>query len=454
MNLSAFKTYDVRGLYPDEVDEELAFKIGKSSVKYLNAKTIAVGRDMRLSSPSLHKYLLAGITSENCKVLDIGMCTTPMLNFAVASKNLDGGIMISASHNPKEYNAFKIINGDAIQLYGEGGLNKIKLLVKKLKEFDKNIEPNESKVEVVDVLNNYINHIFSISKVKGRLNVVVDCGNGVGGISAKAYFDKLQGSGMVEFLYLEPDGTFPNHNADPHHLENLTDLQIDVKNTKSDFGAFFDGDADRCYIVDEKGKVVLADILFCILVDYELNNYNYSNKTIYNDLRFSKVINDVANKNGTNAVTVRVGNPFYKEALKTRGGSMAGEFSGHIMYSKNYNIDDGLLVMVKVMEVLEHSGKDLSQLVKRYTQYASSKEISIKVPSMQIAKKIMKKIKNKYNDGESKDIDGVYIAYPSWWFNLRKSNTEPVVRLRLEADNQQTLDEKKKDLLKVINSYV
>lgn len=452
MNLSAFKTYDIRGIYPSEVDEELAYKVGKSLVKYLNAKTLAVGRDMRQSSPSLHKYMLAGITSEGCKVLDIGMCTTPMLNYTVASKGLDGGVMITASHNPKEYNAFKVTKSHALMIHKDSGLLEIKKLVEGIHDFNKSkVKVETTLVNSVSILGEYTDYLTKkFEDVDfSNLKVSVDFSNGVGSISAIPVYENLRIS--ANYLFEEPDGTFPNHGSDTSKHENFQELVKLVKDTKSDIGIFFDGDSDRCSFVDELGNIVNADITFCIMVDHFIDSYE--DKRVYYDLRFSKVIVDTVEEHGGKATKLRVGNPFYKEKLIGEGGAMASEFSGHTMFSENFGIDDGLYASLKLLQVLAENGKTLSNLIKKHTVYASSPEINTHLKDGTNPDVVIEELKIKYSDGKQDSLDGLTVEYDNWWFNLRKSNTEPVVRLRLEADTQDVLEEKKAELVKAIEKY-
>lgn len=453
MNLNAFKSYDIRGIYPTEINEELAFKVGIALVKFLNAKEVAVGYDMRKSSPSLLKHLLAGITSTGCKVKNVGMCTTPMLNFAVASKKLDGGVMITASHNPKEYNAFKIVTKSALMIHKDSGLLNIKELVEgmgKLNLTKSNYEKN--LVSNYNVLPDYVTHIAN--KFKGvnfsNLNIVCDFSNGVGAISALPVFSKLNINST--YIYDEPNGDFPNHSSDTTNPKNYLDLIKKVKQHKANLGIFFDGDGDRASFVNEQGNIVNADITFCLLVDEYLKNY--SNKKVYYDLRFTKQIVDVVNKNSGEAIKLRVGNPFYKEKLIQVGGAMASEFSGHTMFSENYSIDDGLYVSLKLMQVLSEKNKPLSHLLNTYSKYFSTPEINTHLKEDANPNDVINALAKKYSDGKHNDLDGLTVEYNNWWFNLRKSNTEPVVRLRVEADNKDLLNKKKKEILAVINTFV
>jgi len=439
INPNIFKAYDIRGIYPEEINEEAAYKIGHAFVKFLNAKKIAVGIDARKSSPSLFKEFVRGITDEGCDVINIGMCTTPMLGFAVAYLDLDGGVMISASHNPPEYNAFKLLSKNSLQLYDDFGIKE----VKKLAELSFENGSSKGKIIKKDILPDYVNHLLKFAKDIKNLKTVCDYGNGVGAVSAKEFLDNLPIS--TTHLFPEPDGSFPNHLANPHELENLKTLQEKVLEEKADLGIFFDGDADRSILVDEKGEIVPPDLELAILAKEELKNHK--GEKVYFDLRFSKIVDEVIKETGGKSVMMRVGNPFYKEKLQKEGGVLAGEFSGHIMFKDNYCLDDGLFAAVKIMGIMSRTKKPLSELIKPFKKYYQTEEINLKVKNPD---ETLRKVKEEFKDGESINLDGVYIKYSDWWFNLRKSNTEPLVRLRIEADSPELLEEKKREVLNII----
>ena len=434
-DMKAFKSYDIRGLYPEEINEKLAFKVGQAFAHFLKAKDIVVGFDMRESSPSLFEHLTKGMMSQGVNVINIGMVTTPMLSFAVARYNYDGGIMISASHNPGEYNAFKVIGKRGVQLSSETGLNTLKELSQQT--FD---SKNPGVMVKKGVMHDYLNHVSSFSK-NHNLKVVADYGNGVGAISAEPFFKRM-GIEVVP-MYPEPDGSFPNHPANPHDVENLQDLQKKVVEEKADLGLFFDGDADRVVVVDEKGEIVYADLLLALLAQEELKQHQ--NEKVYFDLRFSKVVPEIITANHGIPIMMRVGNPFYKEKLIHEGGILAGEFSGHIMFKENYGIDDGLFATIKTMNLLQN--ETLSSLVNTMKRYKNTPEINLKVKD---ADESLRKVAAKFQGGESISIDGVHISYKDWWFSLRKSNTEPLVRLRIEADSTELLEEKKAEILEML----
>lgn len=439
VNPKIFKAYDIRGTYPDEINEDAAYRVGRSFVRFLGAKKIAVGRDVRKSSPSLFEKIIEGVIDEGSDVIDIGICNTPMLNFTIVFGGLDGGIMVSASHNPPEYNAFKVMKKKAVPLHENSGIKEIEKIA------NSDFENRLTKGNIIkkDILPDYLSHISVFTKDIKNLKVVCDYGNGVGAISAKPIFDKLP----IEVIHLFPipDGRFPNHLANPQELDNLKTLQGKVISENADLGIFFDGDADRSTLVDENGKIILPDLEIAVLAEEELKKYP-GEKVCY-DLRFSKVVGEVIKKLDGYTKMMRVGSPFYKEELIENGGILAGELSGHIFFKDNYYLDDGLFAAVKIMSILSKTGKKISELVKPLRKYYQTEEINLEVDN---ADKVLAKIRETYKDGESIELDGVYIKYPNWWFSLRKSNTEPIVRLRIEADTKNILEEKRKELLGLI----
>jgi phosphomannomutase len=441
INQKIFKAYDIRGIYPDEINEEATERIGAAFAVWAGgAPEIIVGRDARMSSPSLFNALAKGIMSQGKNVVDIGICTTPMLSFAVVERECKGGIMISASHNPGQYNAFKLIGEKGAQMTDEK-YSPIKDMAVKA---DFSISGKKGFVIEENILEKYISHVLAHANPAVKsLKIVADFGNGVGAVSAEPVFEHL-GIAAIS-MYDKPDGAFPNHPADPHNIENMRELRERVVAEKADLGIFFDGDADRSIIIDETGEIVFADMLLALLAKEELKKY--PGEKIYYDLRFSKAVKEAVEESGGVPVMMRVGNPFYKEKLIFEGGALAGELSGHIMFKDNYGIDDGLFAAIKTMNILCESTEKISGLINSFKKYFATEEINMKVPD---ADAVMQKAAERYGDGHSIGLDGVYIEYSDWWFNLRKSNTEPVVRLRVEANTRELLEEKRAELVKLI----
>lgn len=432
MNLSAFKAYDIRGEYPGEVNEELAYLVGRALVRYLSAKTIAVGRDMRLSSPTLLKKIIEGVTDEGADVVNIGMCTTPMLNFTVANYRYDGGIMVTASHNPGKDNAFKVIGPGAIQLDEDFGLGDIRNLVESgFPQSNKKGTATEK-----DVLGDYLGHLMAFSKDITGLKIAIDYGNGVGAISAKPLFARLDVETVA--LYEEPDGNFPNHPANPHDEINFNDLKKLVQKEKCDLGIFFDGDADRATFVDERGEIVPIDLLVTLFALEKIED-NPGGK-IYYDLRFSKSIPDHIKRAGGEPVMMRVGNPFYKRKLAREGGLLGAEFSGHIMFPENFNMDDGLFAAIRVLALLSEKKVKLSELIESVREYYASPEESYEAPHPET---VHERLASTFPDGKEIDLDGTYLNFPDGFISVRQSKNEPqLFRIRVEAKTPEELSER------------
>lgn len=442
INEEIFHAYDIRGTYPDQINEEAAFEIGKAFAQKIGGD-ISVGRDMRLSSPAIFENFARGVNALGYNVIDLGVCTTPMAIFAVRHKNFQGGAMISASHNPPEYNGIKFFGEKASQLSTDTGIGEIKNLVLT----DKICESqDQGEIKKFDILPEYAQWVFEKTGGLVNSNFVVDYGNGVGSVSAQAVFAKLNLSPIE--LYSEPDGNYPNHLANPTEDKNLVDLKKSVLANHADLGIAFDGDADRAIFVNEKGETVSPGFLLAALASQELKNHR--GEKVYYDLRFSKSVPKAIEKAGGLPEQTKVGNPFYKYKLNFNGGLMAAEYSGHFMYQENYGIDDGLFSALKVLYWLEKTGKKMSDFVGEFEKgIFITGEINLKVKDSGAA---MKMLEETYTDGKIDRLDGVTVDYADWWFNLRASNTEPVVRLNVEANSQELLDQKKQEILNLIKN--
>lgn len=430
MNLSAFKAYDIRGVYPAEVDEELAYLVGRSLVRFLSAKTIVVGRDMRTSSTSLSERLIEGIVCEGADVVNIGMCTTPMLNFAVSNYGYDGGVMITASHSPRETNGLKLIKPGSEQIGVDNGLEDIKEIAGK----GFSDCPGKGAVTEKDILSDYLPRMLEAAEGMCHLKVAVDYGNGVGAVSAKPVFARMD-LDLTE-MYEEPDASFPNHPANPHDIENFNDLVNTVREKGADLGIFFDGDADRAIFVDDLGSIVPPDLLVVLLAQEELKKH--PKEKIYYDLRFSKAVPDLIKKAGGEPVMMRVGNPFYKKALKKDGGILGAEFAGHIMYAENNNADDGLYVSIKTMKLLCTRGKKLSELIAGVKKYEGSLEESMEAKNPET---VYDRIYSEFPEAKEIELDGAYLDFPDGFISVRQSQNERnLFRIRAEAKDKKTLE--------------
>lgn len=444
INEEIFRSYDVRGIYPQEINEEAAFAIGKAFADFIGGD-IVVGRDARLSSPAIYESFAKGVNALGFNVIDLGLCTTPMAIFATVHKNFKGGVMISASHNPPEYNGIKLFGEKAVQLSKETGISEIKEKV-----LTGNIQEAKTpgQVKKLSILPEYEKWLVEKIGELSNSNFILDYGNGVGALSAQAVFSKF-GLKPKE-LYSEPDGNYPNHLANPAEEKNLADLKKAVLENRADLGIAFDGDADRAFFIDEKGQTVSPGFLMAAIASNELKNH--PQEKVYYDLRFSKSVALAISKAGGIPEKTKVGNPYYKRKLNFDGGLMAAECSGHFMYQENYGIDDGLFSALKVLYWLQKTHQKLSEFVGNFQKgHYLTGEINIEVKDGQAA---INALRQKYSDGNVSELDGVTVEFPLWWFNLRASNTEPVLRLNIEAENQVMLDEKRKEIWETIEKYV
>ena len=444
MNLSVFKAYDIRGIYPTDINKELAYEIGRALADFLGCEKIAIGRDMRSSSEELFRALMQGVMDMGVNVVDLGLVSTDMLYFAVGKFGYGGGVMITASHNPTEYNGFKFCRENAIPISSESGLFEMrdKIAAGSLKSVT---EEEKGKMEKQDVLIDWIEHALSfvdISKIK-PLRVVADAGNGMAG----KVLPELPKHLSIELvsLYFELDGNFPNHHADPSREENLEDLKQKVLTEKADIGLAFDGDADRVFLVDEKGKVVNGTFMTAMIAKSLLKKFP-GESVIYNLICGSVVPETVAALGGK-PVRTRVGHSFIKEKMRSENVIFGGESSGHYYFRDNSYADSALIASLLVLELMSVEGKKLSELTEEFDRYYLSGEINSEVENKESK---MKLLEEKYADAEIDHLDGVTVKYPDWWFNVRPSNTEPLLRLNLEAVDASLGKEKVKEVLELI----
>lgn len=439
INEQIFRTYDIRGIYPDEINEEAAYLIARGFASYNRAKRIPVAYDMRHSSPKILNSVLRGLKASGVEAINIGLVPTPVLNFTIAKNKYSAGMIITASHNPSEFNGIKLIGKKAVQLRIDSGIDKVRELIVK----DKFVN-GEGRTKKQNYLPQYLKIIKKHTQKIKSLRVVVDFGNGLGAITAVPTYKNLP----LETFYLfeKPDGSYPNHEANPSEEKNLIDLKREVKKRRADLGIAFDGDADRAIFIDEKGETVRADHLTAALVPYQLKNK--VRKEVYYDLRFSKIVPQIIKKYGGIPKISKVGNPYYKERLILEGGAFAVENTGHMMFSEFYGIDDGLFATLKVMELLSSENKKLSAIVEPFKEnYFQSGEINIEG---QNAEQAINEIKKFYPRGKFSTLDGLTVEFNDFWFNLRASNTEPVIRLNLEAKSKELLQQKTAEVVGLI----
>jgi phosphomannomutase len=439
---SIFKAYDIRGTYTDQLDEDLAYKIGRALAEYLKPKKVAVGRDMRLSSPSLLDKLTSGITDGGADVVDIGLVSTDCLYFAVGKYGYDAGVMITASHNPPQYNGFKMCKKDAVPLSGESGIDQIKKLVLENKFSS---PPKSGKIEKVDVDDAYVKHILSFvnpKKIK-PFKIVMDAGNGMAGKIIPPLFSHLPC--RVIPMFFELDGSFPHHLASPIEPQNIAPLRERVLKEKADLGAAFDGDADRMFLVDENANPLGGDMITALVAKNLLKKEKGA--TILYNLICSKAVPEVITKEGGKAIRTRVGHALIKPLMKQHNAVFGGEHSGHFYFRNNWFADSGLIALLVCLELISEENQPLSTLVSSIDPYFRSGEINNRVEN--IPQKL-KQIEEHYSKGKVDHLDGLTIDFDSWWFNIRPSNTEPLLRLNVEANSPEILDQKKNEVLKLI----
>jgi phosphomannomutase len=446
-----FKAYDIRATYPDGVNEELAFRIGQAFVKFLKKTNknkrksrlkIVVGQDNRLSSPSLFKSLTKGIIESGADVIDIGLSPAPMFYFGVAFYGFDGGIIVTSSHNPAKYNGFKLVREKAIPISEVTGLKVIKKLTQ-----DKPVNvKKKGKITKKNISKDYIRFNlegFDFKKFK-PFKIVIDTANSVSGVIIPDIFKKTPFK--IYSLFHELDGSFPNHEPDPMKEENLRSLRKEVSKTKSDLGVAFDGDGDRIVFITEKGEIITGDIISTLIADIILKE-NKGGKVIY-DVRSSNIFKETIEKNGGIALPNRIGHSFIKERMRKENIFFAGEFSSHYYSKDHYFCECPFWILFLILKSMSEKNKTFSQLVEPFKKYFHSGEINFTVKDK---KKILKILEKKY--GKNKKVlkvDGIKIDFGDWWFNLRLSNTEPLVRLVLEAKTKEILEKRKEELISFI----
>ncbi|MCI0331489.1 MAG: phosphomannomutase/phosphoglucomutase [candidate division Zixibacteria bacterium] len=429
-----FKAYDVRGTYPDQINKEIAYQFGRAFATFLRPPAAVVGWDMRLSSPELFEGVSSGLTDSGVNVIDIGLCSTDALYFAAGKWGVPAGVMITASHNPKEYNGFKTCRGEAVPLSASEGLNLIRDIMRKGK-----YEPIRAKGKIVrrEVLPEFVQHVLSFIDPKKLkpFHIAVDAGNGMAGRLIPELFKNLPCK--LTPLYFELDGSFPNHPASPIEPQNTEGLRKLVKQEGLDLGAAFDGDADRMFLVDETGKLLGGDVVTG-LVAKKLLEKAPGSAVVYN-LICSHLVPETIKKAGGRPMRSRVGHTYIKPLMKAENAIFGGEHSGHFYFRDNWYADSGVIALVVCLELLSEAGRPLSQMAKEIDPYFRSGEINFRVSEQQ---KVIKKAAGRFSDGKADREDGLTVEYPDWWFNLRPSNTEPLLRLNVEADSPELLQEK------------
>jgi phosphomannomutase len=441
-----FKAYDIRGLYNKDINEELAYQVGVAYINYTHAKNVVVGMDMRASSPSLTQSLITGLTDAGADVIDIGLASTDMLYFANIHLGLEGGIEVTASHNSKEYNGLKFTRDNAIPIGIDSGLADIEKIVRD-KSYKKAVKKGSvSKLNILDDFVKFMHSFVNPAELK-PLSVVIDAGNGMGGYIMPKL---LSGSKLkITPLFFELDGNFPNHDANPLEEKNRLDLIKKVKDVNAQLGVGLDGDTDRAFFVDGRGEFCSGDFILGLLAKDFLRKK--AGSLITYDVRCSRYIKDLAQKMGGRSMMGKVGHAYAKLFMREHDAIFGGEVSGHYYYKyKNAYFDSGNLTVLMLLKVLSDSGVSLEDALKETAGYFISGEINSTVDNPDAR---MEKIKGKYKGkAEILDIDGVSIITDKWWANVRKSNTEPLLRLNCEAYSKKEMETVRDEFLALIRS--
>lgn len=425
--MEIFKAYDIRGTYPGEIGADTARKIGYATALYLRPKNVVIGYDVRKSSPDIAEACIQGVAATPCEVVNIGLVSTPCLYFSSASLGADCGIIITASHNPPEYTGFKICRGEAIPVGISSGLAEIKTIFDEVRAVPKIV----GLLRTEDMTDVYRAHLKKFGSFVGgrRPRFVVDLASGAVSASFGALFDWIKEYVDLVTICDVPDGNFPNHEPDPLKDKNIADLQAKVVQTKADAGFAFDGDGDRLICVDETGRRVEGDIIACIMAQ-ELAKRG---DTIIYDVRSSKVVCEEMSLMGVNAVKERVGHAFIKNTMRAHAAVFGGELSGHYYFRDNYYADSGEIAFVVMAGILQRSNERFSQIAARYRRYSKTGEINFRVRDAAAA---LEAVKKSYYGCEFEELDGLSVIGRDFWFNVRPSNTEPLLRLNAEADNE------------------
>jgi phosphomannomutase len=449
VNPDIFKAYDIRGIYPGDLDEGIARDIGRAFVSYLQARRIAVTRDMRVSSPAVATAFIDGARAQGADVVDYGLAGTDMLYYAVAAGGFDGGAQITASHNPKQWNGMKLVRRDALPLSGDAGIGEIRDAVTR-----GTLPPPAGApgtVTAADMLGPYVDHVLSFIDTSAiqPFNVVLDAGSGIGGLVGPPLFDRLPC--RTTRLCFEIDGTFPNHEANPLIEENRRDITERVVADKADIGIAWDGDADRCFFIDGGGEFVPGDFVTALLAESFL--IKHPGSTIIYDLRASYAVRDIVGQYSGKALMNRVGHAFIKRRMREENAIFGGEVTGHYYFRENFFADNGFIPALLILELMSRKRQTLAQLLEPLRRkYFISGEINTKVRSMAEVAAKLEQIAARYADARIYGLDGVSIEYPDWHCNVRPSNTEPLLRLNLEGLTPALMEAKRDEVVALIRS--
>ncbi len=439
-----FKAYDIRGVYPEQFDEDAAYRIGRAFASWAKAERIVLGRDCRLSSPAMSEAFASGVTGVGVRIEDLGLATTDMVYFASGRLSLPGA-MFTASHNPPEYNGLKLCLSGARPVGVGSGLGEVRALAERESPPEASAVPARGLVIPREMRDDYIEHLLSFVDLAEFLpfTVVADAANGMAGLVVPELFQRLPGK-LVP-LYMDLDGTFPNHPADPIDPKNQEDVKRAVLEHAADLGLAFDGDADRVFLVDEHARGVGGSLVTALVAIGMLERQ--PGASILHNLICSRVVPEVIREHGGKPVKTRVGHSFIKKVMAETGAVFGGEHSGHYYFRAHFNADSGLVASMVVMDQMSKAGKPLSELLEPLRRYADSGEINSRVEDKEA---VIERIAHAYRDGRQDRMDGLTVEYDDWWFNVRPSNTEPLLRLNVEAATEDLLKEKTAEVLALI----
>ncbi len=444
--MNAFHAYDIRGVYNVDFNKEDVYKIGYFLPQLLQTNKVLIGRDVRSSSPEIFEALVNGIIDSGTDVYSIGLATTPMVYYGTAHYGFGASVQITASHNPKEYNGLKISRINALPVGYDSGL-------KELEEMMNNITPTvnipQGKVIEWDIKNEYLKFLKTYKRDTSNLKIAIDCSNGMAALLIKDLFDN-----QPVYIFDELDGTFPNHEANPLIAENIVVLQETVKSQKCDIGAIFDGDGDRVMFVDENGKFISPDLIIAVISHF----FKGQKGKVLQDIRTSKAVYEYISKSGFEMEMWRVGRAYAAHKLREIDGIFGGELAGHYYFRDFFYSDSGLLALLIVLNVfseMKKTGKTVSQLISEIAKYENSGEINFKIKNK---KEAMEKLRTFFTENEKStafyDFDGYRIEFENWWFNVRPSNTEPYLRLLVEATSTELLAEKVNTMKNLLQEFV
>jgi phosphomannomutase len=447
VGMSIFKTYDIRGIYNQEWERDTAYRIGRFLPSLLGARDVLIGRDARLSSDEIRDALSSGILDSGCNVTDVGLCSTPALYFATAHYGYRASVMITASHNPPQYNGLKISGENAVPVGYSTGLNRLEKMV------EARVKSTHSRGTLTpkDIRRDYLAHLSRFKEGIRDIKAIVDCSNGMAGVFIHDIVENLDAD--ITLMYDIPDGRFPNHDPNPLVEENLSDLKARVRELNADLGVCFDGDGDRVMFVDENGRFVSPDLITALLGLYYFVYFparREGSKVVLYDVRSSRSVVEEITRLGGSPVICQVGHSYAKKLLRETKGIFGGELAGHYYFKENYYCDSGIIAALLVLSILSKERLLLSEFVHRVQKYFFSGEINFEVREKE---KIIQNLICDYYDGELTDIDGIRVDYPSWWFNVRPSNTEPYLRLVVEATTSDELLERTQELKEKIRKY-